>query len=397
MKLSVRRTHRSPRAQDIEVVERKGLGHPDTICDAVSEHVSVALTRYYLEHFGRILHHNVDKVLLCGGATRVAFGDGEILAPMEIYIGGRASHQHDGHTIPVHEIAVDACRDWIRGHLKWVSLERGLNVFSKLRPGAENLTHMVDRAGPIIRANDTSCGVGFSPFSDLECVVLAIEERLNSPEIKSSYPAIGTDIKVMGIRQGHCIDLTIGCAFIGPLLRDMSEYSAHTDVVRQIASEVVQSLTGLEANIIVNAADNPREGDVFLTLTGTSAESGDDGETGRGNRVCGLITPCRPMTIEASAGKNPASHVGKLYPLVAHRVAERITTTIPNVTDATCMIVSQIGQDIANPQIVVIDVALPDPASIETIASRAEVLIKDEFHHLDELRKAMLREEVRLF
>ena len=77
-------------AQEIEIVERKGLGHPDTICDAVAEKLSIALSRYYLERFGLILHHNVDKALVRGGAAQVEFGGGSILQPIEIYLAGRA-------------------------------------------------------------------------------------------------------------------------------------------------------------------------------------------------------------------------------------------------------------------------------------------------------------------
>jgi S-adenosylmethionine synthetase len=48
-------------AADVEIVERKGLGHPDTICDLVMERISQALSQAYLQHFGKILHHNCDK------------------------------------------------------------------------------------------------------------------------------------------------------------------------------------------------------------------------------------------------------------------------------------------------------------------------------------------------
>ncbi|MDH3521479.1 MAG: hypothetical protein OEM49_13570, partial [Myxococcales bacterium] len=57
-------------AAPVEVVERKGLGHPDTLCDALAEELSRNLSRFYLERFERILHHNVDKALLFGGASQ---------------------------------------------------------------------------------------------------------------------------------------------------------------------------------------------------------------------------------------------------------------------------------------------------------------------------------------
>src|SRR5690606_39588302 len=78
-------------AGDTEIVERKGLGHPDTLCDAIAERVSVSLSRYYLEHFGAILHHNVDKALICAGSASPRFGGGELLEPIDIFLGGRVT------------------------------------------------------------------------------------------------------------------------------------------------------------------------------------------------------------------------------------------------------------------------------------------------------------------
>ena len=57
-----------------EFVERKGVGHPDTICDRAAEELSIALSEYYMERYGRILHHNVDKCVLAGGQSKVYFG-----------------------------------------------------------------------------------------------------------------------------------------------------------------------------------------------------------------------------------------------------------------------------------------------------------------------------------
>jgi S-adenosylmethionine synthetase len=74
----------------VEVVERKGLGHPDTICDALAETFSRNLCREYRRRFGEILHHNVDKALLCGGRAAPAFGGGSVLAPITIHLAGRA-------------------------------------------------------------------------------------------------------------------------------------------------------------------------------------------------------------------------------------------------------------------------------------------------------------------
>jgi S-adenosylmethionine synthetase len=102
MEITIERLEGAPvAAQALEIVERKGRGHPDTVCDALAEELSLALSRYYLKRFGAILHRNVDEVLLRGGASRAAFGGGEGVAPIEIFLAGRACCEVGGVPVPV--------------------------------------------------------------------------------------------------------------------------------------------------------------------------------------------------------------------------------------------------------------------------------------------------------
>jgi len=126
-----------PGLQEIEIVERKGLGHPDTICDGIAEEISVHLCRYYLKHFGVILHHNVDKVLLCAGVARVSYGGGQILHPIEIYVGGRATEEYLGQQVPVNEIAEKASREWLRVRLPSVFSARAGNGVAGTRAAGD--------------------------------------------------------------------------------------------------------------------------------------------------------------------------------------------------------------------------------------------------------------------
>ncbi|MDH3580293.1 MAG: hypothetical protein OEM91_06670, partial [Hyphomicrobiales bacterium] len=96
----------------VEIVERKGIGHPDTICDMLSEQLSVALSRHYQERFGLILHHNVDKALLTAGHAEAAFGGGEVIEPIDIYLSGRATTDVKGEAVPVEELARESASAW---------------------------------------------------------------------------------------------------------------------------------------------------------------------------------------------------------------------------------------------------------------------------------------------
>jgi S-adenosylmethionine synthetase len=127
----------------------------------------------------------------------------------------------------------------------------------------------------------------------------------------------------------------------------------------------------------VNTADGDAADSLYLTVTGTSAEAGDDGQVGRGNRVNGLITPYRPMSLEAAAGKNPVTHVGKLYNVMANRVAEAVVRELTGVSEAYCYLLSQIGKPIDAPQLFEVKVRLTDPRAMAFYQPKVEAVARD--------------------
>lgn len=336
-----------------EIVERKGLGHPDTICDAIAEELSRALCRFYLERFGFMLHHNVDKALLWAGCSRPAFGGGEVLEPIHIYLAGRATLRYRDVTVPVASLAEEAALRWLK-RLHALDARRNVRLHCLVRPGSAELVQIFEayRRGGRVLANDTSIGAGFAPLSELESLVLATERRLNSPAFKLAHPETGEDIKVMGVRHASGIELTVACAFVDRYLPDLEAYGRAREALRADVLAHAANYTSLRVAAVVNAGDDPERGDIYLTVTGTSAEAGDDGQVGRGNRVNGLITPGRPMSLEAVAGKNPVSHVGKLYNIAARNLAQAIHDALPEASEVHCYLLSRIGAPIAEPQCV---------------------------------------------
>jgi S-adenosylmethionine synthetase len=345
---------------EVEIVERKGLGHPDSICDSLAEEVSLALCRFYRERFGIVLHHNVDKILLRGGEARPAFGGGRVARPIDIYLAGRAVRRHGGVAVPVAEIAVEACRDWLRRNIHALDVERQVRFHCLIRPGSVDLTELFARqhGGTAPLANDTSCGVGYAPLGEVERTVLAIDAAL-----RLDNPAFGEDTKIMAVRRGGRLSLTVACPQVGRYVPDLGRYRQNkawlADRVRAAAAQA----TDLEATLQLNAADGDTPDSVYLTVTGTSAEAGDDGEAGRGNRVNGLITPNRPMTMESVAGKNPVNHVGKLYNIIAGLISDDIVREVPAVAACECYLVSRIGHPIDDPDIADLRVRLREEAA----------------------------------
>lgn len=371
----------SPAAAPFEIVERKGVGHPDTICDALAEALSHALCRFYIERFGLVLHHNVDKALLWGGAARPAFGGGEVLAPIELYIAGRATREARGLAVPVEALAVETSRAWLRANVPALDPERHVRIHALIRPSSPDLVALFERqrSAGVALANDTSFGAGFAPLDPLERAVLAVERRLNAPAARAAHPEVGPDVKVMGMRTGETIRLTVACALVGRHLRDLADYFAAKARVRELAVEAAREVAGTaDVEVAVNTADGETADSVYLTVTGTSAEGGDDGQVGRGNRVNGLITPYRPMSLEAAAGKNPVTHVGKLYNLLASRIAHAVADGVPGVLEAQCYLLSRIGAPIDAPQVFDLRLRLADPGALASLRARVETIARDE-------------------
>lgn len=381
----------------VEIVERKGLGHPDTICDALAEELSRGLSRFYLERFGTVLHHNVDKVLLWGGVARPAFGGGEIVAPIELFMAGRATMDYRGVRVPIEDIAHEVCERWLSEHFHELDPTRHVRIRTLLRPGSAELVELFlrqERAG-VWLANDTSCGVGYAPLSTLERSVLAAESALVSRAATTAHPALGEDVKVMGVRRGKRLEFTVACAMIGRHLRDLDDYL----VAKRVAEAVVRRAVALDelAEVAINAADDPAAASIYLTVVGTSAEAGDDGQAGRGNRANGLITPCRAMTMESVAGKNPVTHVGKLYNVAASRIAARLVGGVAGIAAAQCALVSQIGRPVAEPQVVEIHIVAAGGEPLESLRGRVAAIAREELDGIAGLWREIVNGDVRLY
>ena len=384
---------------DVEVVERKGAGHPDTICDALAETLSRNLCREYQGRFGHVLHHNVDKALLCGGQAMPAFGGGKVTDPIRIFLAGRAIASVGSETISVEDIAIEGSRTWLKANLHALDLDRQVRIEILVHQGSLDLQSLFSRrsAQRIPLANDTSFGVGHAPLSALDRLVLNIEQRLHDRDRAHDRPAWGEDIKIMAVRSGERVKLTIACAMIGRFLNDMDSYLQQKTALAEYARERASELGLGDCEVTVNAADDAVSGSIYLTVTGTSAEAGDDGQVGRGNRVNGLITPWRPMSLEAAAGKNPVSHVGKIYNILAKQVSETVVAAIPHISAAQCLIVSRIGAPVSTPALVHLKLATPDGVPLEQLREATAEVVSDHLGRVPELVGELVAGKIAVF
>ncbi len=380
-----------PFEMKIEMVERKGIGHPDSIADGIAESVSRALSKEYLERFGMLMHHNTDQGEVIGGEVKIDWEESKILKPIYILLSGRATEKVENEIIPVHEIAISAAKEYLENNIPNLDLDVGVVFESRIGSGSEDLVSVFKRE-KIPLANDTSFGVGFAPFTPLESLVLKTEEFINSREFKKRFPFVGEDVKVMGLRVGKETKLTIAAAMIIKYFSNSKEYLSGKEEVLKEIKDFVNSIYPEKIDVFLNTADNEKgtkTSDFYLTISGTSAEMGDDGSVGRGNRVSGLITPARPMSMEASAGKNPYNHVGKLYNILAFKIANRIYEEA-SAENVTVKILSQIGRPINDPKILSIQMRGGDK-------NRAEKIASEELENITELTKDIIEGKYRIF
>jgi S-adenosylmethionine synthetase len=361
--MNVHLTSRPPYDPPVEFVERKGLGHPDTICDRLAEELARQLATEYLEHTGAVRHFNVDKAILAAGAVDVGFGGGVHLKPSKLVLVGKATFgfgwQPDAEALAAqyHARLLELLPD---------ATPEAFEVEVWLNHSSADLAAVVHAETIAPLANDTSFAAVSEPRSTLESIVHEVEMHLNSDDYRASTP-IGRDIKVMGARSGETISITIACPVLATRVQNRTEYDAVVDTVQRDAEALAGSIAGRPVTVRVNQAD--QEDSAYLTLTGTSAEAGDDGQVGRGNRFGGLITPYRPMSLEAAAGKNPAAHVGKTYHAIGYDIAMRLLAET-DVDDVTLRLLSSIGHLVTEPQAVHVETAAPvDPGVVDEITA----------------------------
>lgn len=382
----------SPAEEAMEIVERKGLGHPDTICDAVMEAVAVQLAQAYLKTCGRVLHFNADKGMLVAGQVACRFGGGSVLAPMRLVMGDRATFEWKHKRIPVKEIAEQTAYKWFKRHLPRIKPLKDLECQFELKPASEELRSVAERPREVV-ANDTSATVGYAPLTPTERLVFQIERFLNGRSFKKEFPDTGEDVKVLAVRSGNDLTVTVAMPFLAPLIRRESDYFKRKALAAGALDDFVRGKggTGLFPHVHVNVLDRRGAGEAgtYLTLLGTSAEAGDSGEVGRGNRVCRIISLRRPASAEAAPGKNPVAHVGKIYNVLAQVLAEDIYKKVPGLLDVTVWITSQIGQPISSPQSVVVEVIPASGTTRSVVRPQIQREVQLAFSHMKSFCKAL--------
>ncbi len=394
--IQVEAIQQSPTAsREVEIVERKGIGHPDSVSDGIAEAVSRSLSKYYIKNYGRILHHNTDQVEVVGGQSDPKFKGGNILEPTYILLSGRATASVGNDRIPVKSLSIKAAKDYLSEHFPDLDIDSDIMLDSRIGNGSIDLKGLYDTQK--FKANDTSFGVGFAPFTDTERLVKLTENYING-DLKKSLPQIGYDIKVMGFRRNKTINLTVAAAYVDKHVNNADEYFSIKEELTEKIKDNASKYTNYDVNVFVNTGDLKDDSVYYLTVTGLSMENGDDGSVGRGNRVTGLITPYRPMSMEAAAGKNPVTHVGKLYNVLSNIIADKIVKEEGgDIKEVLVRIVSQIGRPVDEPHAASLQVIYANNVDPSKHKSNIRAIADDRLAHISDLTNMFVEGKAEVF
>jgi S-adenosylmethionine synthetase len=233
-----------------------------------------------------------------------------------------------------------------------------------------------------------------------ETIVLQTERFINSPEFKKHFPNAGEDVKVMGLRKNGDLHLTIGVAFIDKYVENEDAYfRMKAEMSEEIYKFVKERTNFKNVNIQLNTLDIKGRGvnGVYLTVLGTSAESGDSGQVGRGNRVNGVFPLNRPICSEAAAGKNPVSHVGKIYNLLTHHIANQVYNQVEGIREIYVWLLSKIGEPIDQPVIASAHVIMKEGIVFNDASHEINRVIDYELEHIDRFCEALAYGRLQLY
>ena len=344
MRVSINSSKNFPSQDKIEIVERKGSGHPDSLACKIAENSCRQLCFYYKDNYKVIPRFNIDQVEINGGEVEVNFQKNHLVKKGSITITGKATSLAIKDIEKINQLVIKETKKTLEdlfgaGILNYFNIKSDINKYSK-----NNKAFFENIGLPL--SEDTSLGIGFYPYTYIEKMTLDLDSRLL--KLSKIFP-IGRDFKIMILRNGKKIDITIGIAFISGKIKNINDYFLIKEKIRLNLLKLIKDRNNI--NLIINAADDLNNNKAYITATGTAAEH-DKGSLGRGNGVSGLITPGRKSSFEVIYGKNPIYNVSKIYNLLAFYLAEKISKFLGNNIFIEIEILSQLGNPINEPQII---------------------------------------------
>lgn len=367
MKLTTNASEPSPLL--FEAVERKGIGHPDTIADMIADEFNRLYLIYCMDHFDRPLNHSVDKTVVVGAASRSWLGGFEIIKPITVHIIGKFAESFEGERLPLEQLArqatdnllpvvtrraqiMDCCRFMLENGAG-IQPDHSATFYRPLQ------TTQGNDPGRELVANDTVVAVGVAKQEDLGTSIRNLETYITRgfDDFPNHHSFFGTDVKIAAIAEHGRLSVTL-CIPVHPeSVSSVAQYLELIDFAKQRVSSFIsqQSAFTRFSDVMLHFNTKDVGNRIYIAPFGTALGKGDSGAVGRGNRLCGYIDYVEPSSVEAPAGKNPLNHVGKIYQILAQHIAEYLLKSA-GLEACRVTIFTQNGRPLTDPVSIRLDV-----------------------------------------
>lgn len=369
------------------IVERKGIGHPDTLADFIAEEFSNNYSKYCLKNFGGILNHWFDKVVLSGGVSELDFGSKKIIKPITAYLFGKAVVSVGNKDIPIQDMFISSCKKILMNVFKDEEILDAIIYKIDINNGvgkehAKQFYLPSSKKDILItegfKANDTVICSGYAPYSLTERLAIDIENYINSDGFKKLFNFTGYDVKVMIAKISNFYDITVCIPFIAEKTPSFTFYKNNKEIILKKIKDFITEVKYLDRNFNFSVSLNTKDFRefVYLVAFGSALDKGDFGAVGRGNKYSGVISLNRKTNIEAVAGKNPKNHSGKLFTIFVHHLAWKIYKVFNRSVSVD--IAAKNGEDIDCPSHIIINIEGGDPPlSVKDKNTIESIVLKD--------------------
>jgi len=369
-----------------DIVERKGIGHPDTLADLIAEEFSNNYSKYCLKNFGGILNHWADKIVLSGGVSELDYGSRKNIKPITAYLFGKAVLSIGNKNIPIQDIFISSCKKILKDIFKDEKILDAIVYKIDINNGIGK-EHIRQFYSPLsgkdiltmesFKSNDTVICSGYAPYSIVERMTIDIENYINSGGFKSHFNFTGYDVKVMITKIGNFFDITVCIPFIADKTPSFTFYKNNKDIILKNLKDFILKIKYLDKDFDFSVSLNTKDfkEHAYLVAFGSALDKGDFGAVGRGNKYSGVISLNRKTNIEVVAGKNPQNHSGKLFTIFAHHLSWKIYKIFHR--NISVDIVAKNGENIDNPSHVIINIEDSLPLFARDEKAIKNIVLKD--------------------
>lgn len=364
-------------------IERKGIGHPDTLSDVLADEFSRQYSSYCLDHTGTILNHWVDKLCLVGASAKVQWGQFHIYKPITVHLFGKITQSVGNIEIPIRDLLVAATQkvlpaalhcDTILKHVTY-NVENTVGMQVDHSAGFYNPMSIEEAKVAIAKesvSNDTVICSAFARRRNFANLAIKLECLLTSSAEIMAGGISGTDVKIALLYFRDELQVTICVPAHADKVASRADYDREKERIYSFVVGYLQQEQNHyryeKFSIFLNTKDGIDS--AYITPFGTALGKGDCGVVGRGNRINGVIDGFGPSTCEAPSGKNPMHHAGKLYTIGAQLIADQLI--LEGAEHAKVLIATDNGRPLLNPRLISISSSKSsvDDDTVESIARR---------------------------